>query len=379
MSSFFSFGSKKIKFVLTKIFVLMTLLIVSCLTVINPISVKVSESKFCSVANAIEFPSIKKAIKSLFNKNKKQPVLDENIKVYLGGAPLGFTFKCEGVLVVAVSNDNVSNLVEGDVIKKIEEFEVFSVENISEILNLKLKDFDILNLTILRNDSEQKATIKPIFDDVSQRYKLGLWIRDDAAGVGTLTYIRKDNLRFGALGHPVCDIDTGSIMPVSDGNVYKCNIVGYKKGMKGDPGELKGLFLRNGSLYGSLDKNCKSGVYGVFSDDKVELVKGEEVEVADRNEIKSGKAYIRCAIDGCEPKEYEIEIVKAYFQNSRDAKSMFIRVTDKELLEKTGGIVQGMSGSPIVQNGKLVGAVTHVFVSDPTKGYGIFADLMINE
>ena len=379
MSSFFSFQNKNIKEKLSRMFVFIVTLIVSCLTVINPISVKVSESKFCSVASAAEFPNIKNAIKSLFNKTKKQPVLDEKIKVYLGGFPLGFTFKCSGVLVIAISNENVTNLVEGDVIKKIEDYEVFNVENISEILNTKIDNLDSVNLTIQRNNSEEKATIKPIFDNSSQKYRLGLWIRDDAAGVGTITYIRKDNLRFGALGHPVCDIDTGSIMPVSEGVIYKCNIVGYKKGVKGNPGELKGLFLRNGSLYGSLDKNCKSGVYGVFNKEKVDFAKENEVEVADRSEIKSGKAFIRCAIDGYVPQEYEIEIVKTYFQSGRDTKSMFIRVTDKELLEKTGGIVQGMSGSPIIQNGKLVGAVTHVFVSDPTKGYGIFADLMINE
>ena len=250
---------------------------------------------------------------------------------------------------------------------------------IIEAVNIRDTYTKVVGEEIERKSEKQSATIKPIFDSVSQKYKLGLWIRDDAAGVGTITYIRKDNLRFGALGHPVCDIDTGSIMPVSSGSVFKCNIVGYKKGAKGDPGELKGLFLRNGSVYGSLDKNYKSGVYGTFNSEKIDFVNEREVEVADRTEIKSGKASIRCTIDGYEPQEYEIEIVKTYFQTGRDTKSMFIRVTDKNLLERTGGIVQGMSGSPIIQNGKLVGAVTHVFVSDPTKGYGIFADLMINE
>ena len=246
-------------------------------------------------------------------------------------------------------------------------------------MNEKITNKDLVNLTILRKNEEAKASLKPMFDSVTGKYKLGLWIRDDAAGVGTLTYVRKDNLRFGALGHPVCDIDTGSMMPVSSGSIFKCNVVGYKKGTKGNPGELKGLFLRNGSIFGSLDKNIKCGVYGTFNQERLDFVSEREVEVADRHEIKSGKATIRCTIDGYEPQDYEIEIVKTYFQSGNDTKSMFIRVTDKNLLERTGGIVQGMSGSPIIQNGKLVGAVTHVFVSDPTKGYGIFADLMINE
>lgn len=379
MSSFFSLKNKKLNKFFTRFLVSLVLIVVSCFTVINPISVKVSQSKFCSVANAAEFPNIKNIIKSLFNKKQKQNKATESVKVYLGGYPLGFTFKCDGVLVIAISNENVTNLKEGDIIKKIENFDISSLDDISNVLNNKLDASQNLNLTIERKSEKQSATIKPIFDSVSQKYKLGLWIRDDAAGVGTITYIRKDNLRFGALGHPVCDIDTGSIMPVSSGSVFKCNIVGYKKGAKGDPGELKGLFLRNGSVYGSLDKNYKSGVYGTFNSEKIDFVNEREVEVADRTEIKSGKASIRCTIDGYEPQEYEIEIVKTYFQTGRDTKSMFIRVTDKNLLERTGGIVQGMSGSPIIQNGKLVGAVTHVFVSDPTKGYGIFADLMINE
>ncbi len=379
MGSFFSLKNKNFGSLFRRFFVFLTMFIVSCFTVINPISVKVSESKFCSIASAIEFPNIKNIIRSLFNKTSKKPVLNEKIMVYLGGYPLGFTFKCNGVLVVAISNENVSNLIEGDIIKKIEEFDVFSVEDISDVLNNKINSSNEINLTIIRKNEEQMAKIRPIFDNVTKQYKLGLWIRDDAAGVGTITYIRKDNMRFGALGHPVCDIDTGSTMPVSTGNIFKCNIVGFKKGAKNDPGELKGLFLRNGSMLGSLDKNYKSGVYGTFNNEKLDLIEENIVEVADRNEIKSGKAVIRCTIDGYEPQEYEIEIVKTYFQTGRDTKSMFIRVTDKELLERTGGIIQGMSGSPIIQNGKLVGAVTHVFVSDPTKGYGIFADLMINE
>lgn len=377
MSSFFSSKKGLPKFKLFKLILSFVLIILSCFTVINPISIKNTQSKFCSVSYASDFPSIKKFVKNLFNKKERQPVLDEKISVYLGGFPLGFTFKCDGVLVVAISNDNVTNLSEGDIIKKIEDFSVDSMEKISEILNEKLDNPKMVNMTILRKNEEQTATLQPIRDSETGRLKLGLWIRDDSAGVGMLTFIRKDNLRFGALGHPVCDIDTGSMMPVSDGNIFKCNIVGLKKGAKNNPGELKGLFLRNGSIYGSLDKNLSSGVFGEFNEEKLDSVNLEEVEVADRGEIKSGKATVRCTVDGYMPEDYEIEIVKTYFQ-SNDTKSMFIRVTDKRLIERTGGIVQGMSGSPIIQNGKLVGAVTHVFVSDPTKGYGIFADLMIN-
>ncbi len=379
MGSFFSLKNKSKRFGWKNLILTLLAFVSCCFTIINPVSVKPTQAKFCSVAYSYEFPSIKKFVKKLFNKNEKTTVLNEKISVYVGGIPLGFTFKCDGVLVVAISNDNVENLSEGDIIKKIENYSINSTENISEVLNDKIDAKENVNLTILRKNEEQSAKIKPIFDSETGKYKLGLWIRDDSAGVGTLTYIRKDNLRFGALGHSVCDIDTGSIMPVSSGNIFKCNIVGVKKGVKNNPGELKGLFLRNGNMFGSLDTNNNSGVFGKFSEDCLKDYSFQEMQVADRSEIKSGKATIRCTLDGFTPEEYEIEIVKTYFQTNSDTKSMFIRVTDKSLIEKTGGIVQGMSGSPIIQNGKLVGAITHVFVSDPTKGYGIFADLMINK
>lgn len=379
MGSFFYGKNNKFIRKLSKLITCFTMLILLCFTVINPISVKTTQSKFCSVAYSAGMPSIQDIVKSLFGKKDTKEIKKERVMVYLGGYPLGFTFKCEGVLVIAISNDSAENLQEGDIITQINEHKISSEEDISEIINNKIDSKEKVVLSIKRNNTDKKASIKPIFDNKSGKYKLGIWIRDDAAGVGTITYIRKDNMRFGALGHPVCDIDTGSMMPVSSGNIFKCNIVGLKKGVKGDAGELKGLFLRNGSIFGTLDKNTKSGVFGYFNNERIDFVDDMVVEVADRHEIKSGKASIRCTIDGYMPEDYEIEIVKTYFKSNNDTKSMFIRVTDKRLIERTGGIVQGMSGSPIIQNGKLVGAVTHVFVSDPTKGYGIFADLMINE
>ncbi len=347
--------------------------------IINPVVITDSGKSLCSknIASA-SLPNISEIFKSLFGKTEKIEKDREPVYVYLGGQPLGFTINCKGVLVIAVSNKSATNIKEGDVITKIQGVEIFSTETIDEVLNLKDFAEKTINLTVKRGESEHQTTITPIFDEIKSRYKLGIWVRDDSAGVGTLTYIRKDNLRFGALGHPVCDIDTGAVMPVRRGNIMKCNIVGIKRGERGNPGELKGLFLRNGSLLGSLDTNNEFGVFGKFSKKQVENYDDAEYEVAYRSEVKNGKAKIRCTIDGCTPKDYDIEIVKTYFQQTKDNKSMFIRITDKELLEKTGGIVQGMSGSPIIQNGKFVGAVTHVFVSDPTKGYGVYADWMIN-
>ncbi len=368
-----------IKNIIFKAVIIMICLLTFGATLVNPVIMKNSPVYSCQKTANASLPSIKNIIKSLFKKDiEDNEQTGESVSVYLGGYPLGFTIKCSGVIVVAISNETANGLHEGDIITKIEDIEVHSMEDISLLINSESFAGKILKISFIRNGEENVTTIKPIYDEKLAIYKLGLWIRDDAAGVGTLTFIRKDNLRFGALGHPVCDIDTGNLLRVKNGNIFRCTIVGYKSGIKGNPGELKGLFLRNGSILGSLDTNNKFGVYGNFSKKFISKFSDDEVEVANRKEVKCGKAQIRCTIDGVTPKLYDIEIVKTYFQSSKDNKSMFIRVVDKELLAKTGGIIQGMSGSPIIQNGKLVGAVTHVFVSDPTKGYGIYADWMID-
>lgn len=365
------------KNIISKCFIFMICLLTLGVGLVNPVIVK--NTPVYAYSASSNLPSLKQIFKTLFHKNDNKFIPSrEKVYVYLGGYPLGFTMKCSGVIVVAVSNESAVDLKEGDIITKIEDIEVNSSEEISMLINSDNFSGRVLTITYLRAGEEKNTTLKPIFDEKLGLYKLGLWIRDDAAGVGTLTYIRKDNLRFGALGHPVCDIDTGNVLRVKEGSIFRCNIVGYKSGAKGNPGELKGLFLRNGNVLGSLDENNKFGVYGKFSNKFLSKFADDEIEVAERKEVKSGKAQIRCTIDGVAPKYYDIEIVKTYFQSSKENKSMFIRVTDKELLSKTGGIVQGMSGSPIIQNGKLVGAVTHVFVSDPTKGYGVYADWMID-
>lgn len=368
-----------LKSLIFKVFILMICLFSLSSSIVNPIDLNNTPTKMCRIEVAYGVPSFKEVLRSLFKKEKtKVELKKEKVFVYLGGYPLGFTISCSGAVVVAISNETAKELKEGDIITRINGEFVSGAEKILEIINRKENIGNLLTISYIRNGTEFNTNVKPEYDAIRGFYKLGVWVRDNAAGVGTLTYIRQDNLRFGALGHPVCDIDTGSLLPVESGDIYKCNIVGYKQGIKGNPGELKGMFLRSGRVLGKLDKNNKFGVYGTFNSDYLDIYNSELVEVADKSEVKSGKAIIRCTIDGIEPKDYEIEIVKTYFQTEKDNKSMFIRVTDKELIEKTGGIVQGMSGSPIIQNGKLVGAVTHVFVSDPTKGYGVYSDYMID-
>ncbi len=347
-------------------------------------------SFFCSSINlGIKYSnaySIKDFLQSLF-ETPTQQVSADLPNVYLGGIPLGFTLDCDGVIVVAVGqvhseagvvNTIISGDIEaGDVVTHINGISITSVKVIEEQMELQEKQNTQVELKIQdKNFSQTEAVILPAKDVITGKYKLGLWVRDNSAGVGTLTYVREDNLKFGALGHSVCDIDTGRMLPLLSGNVYKCNIIGVNPSKKGTAGELKGLFLRNGNVIGSVEKNVSCGVFGTAEEELVSLLT-TKLPVASKSQVKTGRASIYCCVEGGKVQEYSIEIIKTTRQSKEDNKSMIIRITDKELIDKTGGIVQGMSGSPIVQNGMLVGAVTHVLVSDPTKGYGIFAQTMI--
>lgn len=327
---------------------------------------------------------IKEFFSQLFSAQKER----EMPEVYLGGIPLGFTLNCSGVVVIAVggvhtdlglvSTIKYGSIEPGDIITHINGTEITSAHDISLEMQKQEKQNTMVILDVKHKGNVIKAQILPAKDIISKEYKLGLWIRDNSAGVGTLTYVRADNNRFGALGHSVCDIDTGTELPVASGNIYKCNIIGISKSKAGSAGELKGLFLKSGTVFGEVDKNTQNGVYGIASTAILEKLT-RKVKVARKNQVKTGKATILCTLEGGEPHEYSIEIIKTSKQSQTANKSMVLRILDSELINSAGGIVQGMSGSPIIQNGMLVGSVTHVFVSDPTKGYGVYAEWMIDE
>ncbi len=313
----------------------------------------------------------------------------DEIDLYVGGDVMGFSLNGDGVVILGFSNVETelgkvntlknSDIKKGDIIKKIEGESVNSVADICRIVNIEDNKNRELTTEIKRNDELIETKILNALDKNSGLYKLGLWVKDDVSGIGTLTYIRKDNNRFGALGHSICDSDTKTVYNIDGGDMYPCTVIGLKRGSKGKPGELKGLFMQGKSnKRGLVDKNSEYGVFGVVCDEKLQYKK-ESMLAGGRLFAKPGKAYIRSSIDGDLVKDYEIEIVKTNYQSSSNEKSMVIRVTDKELLEKTGGIVQGMSGSPIIQNNRVIGAVTHVFINDPTKGFGIYLDWMINQ
>jgi len=332
------------------------------------------------------FTTIKEKFNDIFGNNKQYVQDTRKIEVYPGGFPLGFTLECQGVIIVAIGSVHTEigevkpckdkNVKVGDVLLSVDDKIVKSAMHLQELLTES--ENEVVKLSLNRDNKQIVENVEVHKEKDTGVKRMGLWVRDNADGVGTLTYVRKDNNRFGALGHPVCDIDTGKVMPVLNGSVYKCNIVGCARGTRGYPGELRGLFLRNGYKAGDLDKNNEYGVYGNLSQEYIQNMQVEPIEVGFKDSVKTGKAQILCTIDGNTPEYYDIEIVKLNYQTKQDKKSMVLKVTDLRLISKTGGIVQGMSGSPIIQNGKLVGAVTHVFVSDPTKGFGVYIDWMID-
>ena len=310
--------------------------------------------------------------------------VSDGVSVYVGGIPLGFSLKTKGVIVVGENTVQTENGIKttiknkpiksGDVLYKINDIIIEDIDQIPEILSEN--DGERAVLTLLRDDKNIEIEVVPELDVSADTYKLGLWVRDDASGVGTLTFVNSQNNRYGALGHPITDFETGIEVPVLEGKIYKCSLIGITKGEKGKPGELRCLFMQGNNYKGTVDTNCSYGVYGDATNLEGLIDTNLSVEVGSRMCVKPGKAKLVSSVSGVR-EEYDIEIIKASYQPKSSDKSMVIRVTDSRLLALTGGIVQGMSGSPILQDGKLVGAVTHVFLSDPTKGYAVYVDWML--
>lgn len=309
--------------------------------------------------------------------------------VIVGGDTVGIRLYSEGVLVIGESpvqgQDgnwyepySKCNIEKGDKITKINDVPVETINELVQVVNSVNEGTKVL-VEYEKDGNLLEESIMPVksFDDGMQ--KLGLWVRDGAMGVGTLTFYNPKTKTYGALGHGISDYDLKELIDVDTGTLNIASILDITKGMKSSPGEIKGL-LNEAMQIGTIELNNGNGIYGSFSNENNYFHGREEVLVASKNEIKLGKATIMCTVDKDNiPKEYEIEILKVADNPNVSSKGMIIKVTDEELLEKTGGIIQGMSGSPILQDGKLIGAVTHVYVNDPTKGYAIFAETMIKE
>ena len=303
-----------------------------------------------------------------------------------GGKCIGVALSTDGVLVVDVS-DVVSSdgkhtspakdagIKSGDLIQSFNGNEIESVSDLNTAINSSGGKASSVKLN--RNGNIREVLITPKVSQSDGGFKIGAWVKDAASGIGTLTFYDPDTKSFAALGHGICDSETGNLLTVGDGNILSSSIVSIDKGEKGVPGELNGIFKDDEPILGKITDNNDCGIFGTCESNI--LTGTQTVPIADRDEVKLGSAYILANVEGNSIEKFDIEIIRIMPKAISSQKGMIIRITDEKLLNKTGGIVQGMSGSPVIQNGKLVGAVTHVFVNDPTRGYGIFIENMLAE
>ena len=304
----------------------------------------------------------------------------DNDTVLLGGMPVGIYMETDGVMVLntekiegidGIEHDPAAEAVQtGDYITAVNHHEISGKADLLEAVD-EIDGSDVV-LTLRRGKNTMDIEIRPVEYEPGS-YRLGIWVRDNVQGLGTITFLTGQS-RFGALGHGISDTDTNMLMAIDSGRVYRTSIQDITKGYSGSPGTMEGIIVYNNyNVLGTIDKNTEAGIYGTI--DKIDELFQEQIPI---EEIEIGDAVIRCYIDN-EIKEYDIQVTDIDTSSSEINKGLVIQVTDPELLEKTGGIIQGMSGSPIIQNGKLIGAVTHVFVQDSTKGYGIFIENMMNQ
>lgn len=305
--------------------------------------------------------------------------------VLLGGMPVGIYMETDGVMVLNTEQiegidgrcyEPAADLVKsGDYITAVNHQEISGKADLLEAVD-EIKGDNVI-LTLRRGEESMEVKIRPVQYE-PLKYRLGIWVRDNVQGLGTITFLTEKS-RFGALGHGIHDTDTNVLMSISSGTVYRTSIQDITKSSAGSPGSMEGIIVYNNyNVLGTIDKNTEAGIYGTI--DRIDELFDEQIPIrtAGKEEIVTGPATIRCYIDG-ELSEYDIEVTEIDTSAAEINKGLVIRVTDPELLEKTGGIIQGMSGSPIIQNGKLIGAVTHVFVQDSTMGYGIFIENMLNQ
>ena len=322
---------------------------------------------------------------SLFNtipvKDVTVNVIPKTTVVPLGKA-IGMKMYTEGVLVVGMSEIEGekpyqnSGIEEGDRIIEINNTKISNTDDLVKCVNSS--QGNEIKIKYISDNEELVTKIEPTKTSENE-YKLGLWVRDAAAGVGTLTFYEPSTGSFASLGHGINDVDTAELIEIANGELVTANILDIVKGTDGSPGEIRGS-IDSGITIGNIYKNTEFGVYGNITNlSGLNVDTSNEIEVADRSEITTGKTEILCELENGKTEYYEIEIKKIFKDNNQDNKSMLIEITDEELIEKTGGIIQGMSGAPIIQNNKFVGAVTHVLVNDSKVGYGVFADLMIKQ
>lgn len=320
--------------------------------------------------------------KSELKKEVSQEAVSDRL-VIPGGMPVGMYMETDGVMILGTgeicTRDGMirvpaENLVRsGDYIVGIDNESIRNKKELLEFVRNLTNQRVILHLR--RNMEYIDVSLRPVMDKAGE-YKLGIWVRDNAQGLGTITFLNGDST-FGALGHGIHDVDTNELLEISEGTLYETSIQNIKKGSSGNPGGMEGMIVYNHyNILGTITQNTETGIYGTI--DRIDRIfqNRQAVPVAAKEDVKEGEAVIRCAVSG-KVEDYKIRITKVDTNPREVNKGIEIQITDEKLLDLTGGIIQGMSGSPILQNGSLVGAVTHVFVQDATKGYGIFSETML--
>jgi stage IV sporulation protein B len=313
-----------------------------------------------------------------------------DLRVIPGGQTIGVKIHSDGILVVGhhliqVSPDlkhspgELADIRLGDRIIRMNGQEIHDVSKVADIVNQAGKSKKPIQLVIIRNGKQMNTMIQPVLDMNEHSYRLGIYIRDSAAGVGTLTFYAPEQGMFGALGHVITDMDTRTAIVPRGGEVVHSSVSSISKSQNGEPGEKRAHFFKEHHVLGTIQKNTQFGIFGSMTSTPEHGAITEGIPVAFAEDVQEGPAEILTVVNGQKVERYKIEVVHAAKQESPATKGIIIRITDPRLLDKTGGIVQGMSGSPIIQNGKLIGAVTHVFVNDPTSGYGCYIEWMLKD
>ncbi|EIT87318.1 stage IV sporulation protein B [Fictibacillus macauensis ZFHKF-1] len=324
------------------------------------------------------FPMKKMAVRSL-----------PELKVVPGGQSIGVKLNTLGVLVVGhhlvntkkgqKSPGEIANIQIGDIITKINGQSITKMGDVAPFVKQAGKTGEPLNVTVIRQKKTYHRTLTPLQDKNDLSFRIGLYIRDSAAGVGTLTFYQPDTFKYGALGHVISDMDTKQPIVVNNGEILNSTVTSIEKGSNGHPGEKLARFSNENESIGGITRNSPFGIFGKLNSGLSNGKWDQPMSVAFSDEVKEGPAQILTVVDGTKVQAFNVEVVSSVPQKFPAIKGMVIKVTDPKLLKKTGGIVQGMSGSPIIQNGKLIGAVTHVFVNDPTSGYGVHIEWMLEE
>ncbi len=336
--------------------------------------------------NQLRKKSVRFLLLTLFFSFFNFPAYAEEVFLIPMGQTIGVTLDMKGVTIVDTTDveDYENNrhtpakdagLRSGDRIESIDGMEIASAKQLEEVVNNRGEN--VINIVFRRNGKTDSCKVKPELSNKDGHYRIGVWIKDAASGIGTITYCNPETGAFGALGHGISDA-TEEVLSITGGDLWKANVVSVQKGGKGNPGELIAVFSEGKGKIGDVQSNSTVGLKGTIEKEEVRMISTSPIPVAKREEVTEGTAEIWANVEEEKVEKFSVEIQKIN-KDTESTKGMIIKITDERLLSKTGGIVQGMSGSPILQNGRIVGAVTHVFVNDPTRGYGIFIENMLAE